>query len=175
MKVNYHTHTKRCHHAFGSDEEYILAAIKGGYKVLGFSDHSPWKYDSDFTGRIRMPLSDFEDYYTSLTRLKEKGVLIFLDDFGKGYTSFGDLSDFDINIVKIDKSITQNATNQAGFLILKNIIRTAHDLGFKTLCEGIETEENKKIVVDAGCDMLQGYYFYRPMPVTQLETLFEEQ
>ena len=72
MKVNYHTHTKRCHHAFGSDEEYILAAIKGGYKVLGFSDHSPWKYDSDFTGRIRMPLSDFEDYYTSLTRLKEK-------------------------------------------------------------------------------------------------------
>ena len=111
----------------------------------------------------------------NLTRLKEKGVLIFLDDFGKGYTSFGDLSDFDINIVKIDKSITQNATNQAGFLILKNIIRTAHDLGFKTLCEGIETEENKKIVVDAGCDMLQGYYFYRPMPVTQLETLFEEQ
>lgn len=112
---------------------------------------------------------------TNLVQLKEKGMLILLDDFGKGYTSFVDLSDFDISIVKIDKSITQNATNQTGFLILKNIIRTAHDLGFKTLCEGIETEEHKKVVVEAGCDILQGYYFYRPMPVTQLETLFEKE
>jgi len=111
----------------------------------------------------------------NLTCLKEKGVLILLDDFGKGYTGFGDLTDFDISIVKIDKSITQNATNQTGFVILKNIIQTAHDLGFKTLCEGIETEEHKKTVVEAGCDMLQGYYFYRPMPVTKLETLFEKQ
>ena len=110
----------------------------------------------------------------NLTRLKQKGVLILLDDFGKGYTSFGDLSEFDINIVKIDKEITQNAINQTGFLILKNIIRTAHDLGFKTLCEGIETEEHKNLVVDAGCDLLQGYYFYRPMPVKQFETLFEK-
>ena len=109
----------------------------------------------------------------NMTRLKEKGVLILLDDFGKGYTGFGDLADFDISIVKVDKAITQNATNQTGFVILKNIIQTAHDLGFKTLCEGIETEEHKNIVVNAGCDLLQGYYFYRPMPVAQLEALFE--
>ncbi len=111
----------------------------------------------------------------NLARLKEKGILILLDDFGKGYTSFGDLAEFDISIVKIDKALTQNATTESGFLILKNIIKTAHDLGFKTLCEGIETEKHKKIAVDAGCDMLQGYYFYRPMPVTQLETLFRKQ
>ena len=111
----------------------------------------------------------------NLSILKEKGILILLDDFGKGYTGFGDLTEFDISIVKIDKSIAQNATTKAGFLILKNIIQTAHDLGFKTLCEGIETDEHKKTAVDAGCDMLQGYYFYRPMSVTQLETLFEKQ
>lgn len=111
----------------------------------------------------------------NLTHLKEKGILILLDDFGKGYTSFGDLAKFDINIVKIDKSITQAATTQTGFLILKNIIQTAHDLGFKTLCEGIETDEHKKTAIEAGCDMLQGYYFYRPMPVAKLETLFEKQ
>ncbi|MBQ2241618.1 MAG: EAL domain-containing protein, partial [Clostridia bacterium] len=109
----------------------------------------------------------------NLNLLKEKGMMILLDDFGKGYTSFGDLSDFDINIVKIDKAITQGATNQAGFVILKNIINTAHDLGFKTLCEGIETEEHKNIVIDAGCDMLQGYYFYRPMPVSKFEPLLD--
>ena len=112
---------------------------------------------------------------SNLARLKERGIQILLDDFGKGYTSFGDLTDFDISIVKIDKAITQNATTESGFLILKNIIRTAHDLGFKTLCEGIETKEQKNTVVEAGCDILQGYYFYRPMPVTQLETLFEKQ
>lgn len=72
MKTNYHTHTKRCHHASGSDEEYVLSAIKGGYDVLGFSDHSPWKYDSDFVGRIRMPLSQFEEYHQSVLQLKEK-------------------------------------------------------------------------------------------------------
>ena len=110
----------------------------------------------------------------NLTRLKEKGISILLDDFGKGYTGFSDLAEFDINIVKIDKSITQNAMNQTGFSILKNIIQTARDLGFKTLCEGVETEEQRKVAVEAGCDMLQGFYFYRPMPVTQLETLFEK-
>jgi len=110
----------------------------------------------------------------NLTRLKDKGTLILLDDFGKGYTGFDDLTKLDISIVKIDKSITQNATNEAGFWVLKNIIQTAHDLGLKTLCEGIETEAQRKAAVDAGCDILQGYYFYRPMPVTQLETVFEK-
>ena len=110
----------------------------------------------------------------NLSRLKEKGVLILLDDFGKGYTGFGDLSDFDISIVKIDKAITQNAVNPTGALILKNIIRTAHDLGYKALCEGIETEEHRERAIEAGCDMLQGYYFYRPMPVAKFETLFKK-
>ena len=57
----------------------------------------------------------------NLIALKEKGVLVLLDDFGKGHTGFGDLAEFDINIVKIDKSISQNAVTSQGFLILKNI------------------------------------------------------
>ena len=72
MKGNYHTHTTRCHHASGSDEEYVLEAIKGEIDVLGFSDHSPWKYDSDFVPRMRMTLAEFEDYYQSINVLKEK-------------------------------------------------------------------------------------------------------
>ena len=107
----------------------------------------------------------------NVTRLKEKGILVLLDDFGRGYSSFGDLANFDIDIVKIDKSMTQNASNEAGFLILKNIIQTAHDLGFKTLCEGVETQEHKQAALNAGCDMFQGYYFYHPMSVAQFETL----
>lgn len=109
----------------------------------------------------------------SISKLREKGVLVLLDDFGKGYTSFTDLSNFAIDIVKIDKEITQKAVSETGFVILKNIIRTAKDLGFRTLCEGIETEEQKRIVCEAGCDFMQGYYFYRPMQVAELQKLLD--
>ena len=110
----------------------------------------------------------------NLRRLREIGFMILLDDFGKGYTSFGDLAKFNVNIIKIDKAITREAVTEAGFIILKNIINTAHDLGFKTLCEGIATEEHRQKVVEANCDMVQGYYFYRPMPVADFEQLPKE-
>ena len=54
MKTNYHTHTTRCMHATGDDEDYVLSAIKGGYRILGFSDHTPWKYRTDYVADMRM-------------------------------------------------------------------------------------------------------------------------
>lgn len=72
MKTNYHTHTIRCQHATGSDEEYILSAIKGGYQELGFSDHTPWKYRTDYVSGIRMALEEFPEYVESLRLLREK-------------------------------------------------------------------------------------------------------
>lgn len=110
---------------------------------------------------------------SNLSSLKEKGVSILLDDFGRGFTTFDDLQNLDINTVKVDKSITQNSSTETGFLILKNIIRTAKDLGFETLCEGIETKEHESAAIEAGCDMLQGYYYYKPMPVAQFEKILE--
>lgn len=71
-KTNYHTHTKRCMHASGSDEDYVVKAIANGYEELGFSDHSPWNYKSDFVANMRMKLSQFDDYYASIASLKEK-------------------------------------------------------------------------------------------------------
>lgn len=69
---NYHTHTTRCHHAFGSEREYIEAAIKGGYSELGFSDHTPWRYDSSYVSHMRMKESELEDYIQTLLTLKEE-------------------------------------------------------------------------------------------------------
>ena len=136
------------------------------------------KYDIDYSCIAIEILEDktledneWEVIIDNLSALKDKGVLILLDDFGKGYTSFNDLTAFNINIVKIDLSITQNAVTQPGFLILNNIIKTAHDLGFRTICEGVETEEQKRLAIEAGSDFLQGYYLYRPMPVAQFELL----
>lgn len=72
MKTNYHTHTTRCHHATGSDEDYVLSAIKGGYEELGFSDHTPWKYQTKYVSPIRMTIDDLPEYVESVHSLAEK-------------------------------------------------------------------------------------------------------
>lgn len=73
MKANYHTHTARCGHAKGADEDYVRAAIDGGFELLGFSDHMPWPYASGFTNPgVRMALSRMDEYLASAARLREK-------------------------------------------------------------------------------------------------------
>lgn len=69
---NYHTHTWRCYHAMNTEEEYIQAAIQSGYTELGFSDHTPWHYDSSFHATMRMEEDQLEDYVHTLRQLKEK-------------------------------------------------------------------------------------------------------
>ena len=72
MIANYHTHTYRCKHAEGDDREYIEAAIQGGLKILGFSDHCPWEYDTDYVSGTRMLPSQMDDYFDCLTRLRDE-------------------------------------------------------------------------------------------------------
>ena len=73
MLTNYHTHTTRCGHAEGTEEEYILTALRCGCKVLGFSDHTPWAYATPgFVSRIRMLPSQLDDYVLTLRGLREK-------------------------------------------------------------------------------------------------------
>lgn len=69
---NYHTHTPRCQHAIGAEEEYVLAAIARGFDTLGFSDHTPWPYRSDFVSGMRMRLDQFDDYKRTVLGLREK-------------------------------------------------------------------------------------------------------
>ncbi len=67
---NFHTHTSRCGHAVGSDEDYVKAAIKAGYRVLGFSDHAPYRnYPNK---RVHMNWDELDDYISSISQLKEK-------------------------------------------------------------------------------------------------------
>ncbi len=72
MLANYHTHTYRCHHANGEDKAYVENAIRNGMKVLGFSDHCPWVYPDDFVSHTRMSASQIDDYFTSLTKLRDE-------------------------------------------------------------------------------------------------------
>lgn len=72
MLANYHTHTERCQHANGTDREYVEAAIRSGFKILGFSDHCPWLYPSDYVSGTRMLPSELDDYFTSIESLKHE-------------------------------------------------------------------------------------------------------
>lgn len=72
MKANYHTHTMRCKHAHGTDEEYVLAALKAGFDVLGFSDHAPWPFAMGYVSRIRMLCDQLPEYIASINALREK-------------------------------------------------------------------------------------------------------
>ena len=72
MIASYHTHTYRCKHARGSEEEYIQYAITEGVKILGFSDHAPMPYEKGFISSYKMPPSEIDDYFENLTYLKEK-------------------------------------------------------------------------------------------------------
>ncbi|MDR1794260.1 MAG: histidinol-phosphatase [Erysipelotrichaceae bacterium] len=70
MLANYHTHTYRCKHAIGKDEDYVLAAIANGYKRMAFTDHSPWPLLPDENASIRMDLEQMPEYFRSLRNLR---------------------------------------------------------------------------------------------------------
>lgn len=72
MHANYHTHTARCHHAEGQDEEYVLAAIAGGFKTLGFSDHTPYIFPGDYYTHMRMRPQELPEYVNSVLYLRQK-------------------------------------------------------------------------------------------------------
>lgn len=72
MLANYHTHTTRCHHAKGTDREYVEEAIKAGYQTLGFADHCPWVFPDGYVSNIRMIPSEVDEYFSSLENLRKE-------------------------------------------------------------------------------------------------------
>lgn len=70
--ANYHSHTTRCMHAVGAEEQYVLQAIDAGFEILGFADHSAWPYKSDFVADMRMHISELDGYVATVKALREK-------------------------------------------------------------------------------------------------------
>ena len=72
MKANYHTHTKRCHHAKGVERDYVEAAIKNGFQTLGFSEHTPYPFNEEYCTHMRLGMDELEDYITTVLALKKE-------------------------------------------------------------------------------------------------------
>lgn len=118
-------------------------------------------------------LMDNADNIThQLLQYREAGVQVSMDDFGTGYSALSYLNKFDLDYLKIDRSFTRNiAIDSRDMALSEAIILMSHKLGLKVIAEGIETDEQRKLLISAGCDYGQGYFFSRPVPVKEFETL----
>jgi diguanylate cyclase (GGDEF)-like protein/PAS domain S-box-containing protein len=119
-------------------------------------------------------LLDAEDNVQSrLGGLLNAGIRLAIDDFGTGYSSLAYIRKFDISYVKIDRAFTQDIEPGSDNLVLcEAIIVMAHKLGMKVIAEGVETQQQHDLLLAAGCDFGQGYFYSRPVAASIFEKSF---
>lgn len=109
-----------------------------------------------------------------LNELTKNGISIAIDDFGTGYSSLSYLINFPITTLKIDKIFVNKIENYKNKAIVKNIINLAKDLKYKIITEGVETKHQIKVLTDLGCNIIQGFYFSKPVSKYRMEELLKE-
>lgn len=118
-------------------------------------------------------MSDFRRIEATLSELRALGVGISLDDFGVGYSALSYLTDFHWDEIKIDRTFATKAVKDPKMReILKMVLGIAETMGSQVLIEGIETVEQRDVLVDIGCTIGQGYLFGGPMAIDDITTLF---
>ncbi|MBQ8964492.1 MAG: EAL domain-containing protein [Clostridia bacterium] len=107
-----------------------------------------------------------------ITRLRAKGFEIEMDDFGSGYSSLNMLSYMPIDVLKMDMQFVRNITqSEKDFKLVEVVLDIARYLKVPVVAEGVETEAQLKMLKGAGCDLVQGFYFSRPLPPEEFERL----
>ncbi|WP_192804837.1 putative bifunctional diguanylate cyclase/phosphodiesterase [Noviherbaspirillum aerium] len=107
-----------------------------------------------------------------LFSLRDAGVQVAIDDFGTGYSSMAYLKKFDVDYLKVDQSFIRDTTREStSRTIAETIIVMAHKLGLQVIAEGVETDEQREWLLEAGCDYAQGFLFSEPLPPEQFERL----
>ncbi len=105
-------------------------------------------------------------------RLREMGVQIAIDDFGTGYSSLASLKYLPIDCLKVDRLfITDMLKDPDSSIIMGTIVSVAHALGHSVIAEGVETQEQLKVLSGIDCDIVQGYFFSRPVPAELIPAL----
>lgn len=131
---------------------------------------SPYEIELEITESIL--IDDFEEITQRLAVLRDIGIKISLDDFGTGFSSLSYLKGLPIDTLKIDKSFIDTViTDENTRIITESIIYMVKKLGFETVAEGVETEEQFKYLNEISCDVIQGYYLGKPMPADDIEKL----
>ena len=142
---------------------YVAAAIgDGGAGTSGL--------DIEITESVLM--DDIERSIEALRKIRKMGIGVALDDFGTGYSSLSYIARLPANTLKIDKSFVADMTTSSEKLaIVSVVISLGHALDMKIVAEGVETEEQSKLLRLIKCDEMQGYLFSKPVPLERIETL----
>ena len=131
-------------------------------KILDKYQISPEQIEFEITETISM--SNMQSTLRILTKLRDLGISIAIDDFGTGHSSLSYLKRFPINTLKIDKSFVMDiVSDEDDKVITQTIISMAHSLGLDTVAEGVESKEHVDMLKQMGCDMLQGYFYSKPL------------
>ncbi|MBQ2316946.1 MAG: EAL domain-containing protein, partial [Lachnospiraceae bacterium] len=126
--------------------------------------------------KIELTESAFSDQMSlighCMNQLRREGFKILMDDFGSGYSNLNMFQDISVDIVKIDMKFLHNIDmNSKGRVILRSVVDMSKNLGLEIVVEGVETEEQFRIIREMSCDMTQGYFFSRPMPLQMFDEL----
>ncbi|MEG1633406.1 MAG: EAL domain-containing protein [Oscillospiraceae bacterium] len=104
--------------------------------------------------------------------LRARGFCLEIDDFGSGYSSLNTLKDLQVDVLKLDmKFLEDNSRSQRSDSILFHVINMAKSLGLAVIAEGVETKEQADFLLSLGCELMQGYYFAKPVPIVEFERL----
>lgn len=117
---------------------------------------------------------DTEILKENIQKCKELGFLIALDDIGSGYSALADLYNYPIDIVKVEKDIVYRAMEPNGKMLLDGLIRLAHSMNMKVLCEGVETAEQNDMILNTDCEYIQGFYYSRALPPKESERFLQQ-
>ena len=118
----------------------------------------------------RMLMDDVGDVKRTLQQLKALGMRVSVDDFGTGYSSLAHLKEFPIDGMKIDRSFVRDLPRQRGSVaIARAVMQMAQGLSLTVVAEGVENEEQRRFLVEHGCDLLQGELISLPLPADELE------
>jgi EAL domain-containing protein (putative c-di-GMP-specific phosphodiesterase class I) len=118
-------------------------------------------------------MGDVKHSVSSLQAIRAMGVTVAIDDFGTGFSSLSYLSRLPVDALKIDRSFVADMTaGPQGLALVRTIIDLAHSLKLKVVAEGVETEEQSRLLRVLDCDELQGFLFSKALPREQFEKLF---
>lgn len=129
----------------------------------------PQRLEIEITESLQLDGSRVSE--TTIAALRQAGVRFAIDDFGAGYSSFGRLQDLHVDRIKIDKTFIDALGQTGGRAVVEAMISMAHAKGLQTTAEGVETEEQSRLLRQAGCDQLQGFLMSRPLPGEALHRL----
>ena len=122
-----------------------------------------------------MMMDNVELAVATLDKLKAMGIKLSIDDFGTGYSSLSYLKRFPIDVLKIDQSFVSDITHDPDDApIVRSIITLAHSLKLKVIAEGVETLSQLEYLGAHRCDVIQGYYFSRPVSAATIELMLRQ-